>query len=69
MKRIYQFLCEQKKQFLLSKKLLRSGTSVGAIAEQEETKNDFNTKWELNPTKLFIDSNFEKNRLCDPRTI
>lgn len=42
--KLYQFLCEQKKEFVLSKQLLRSGTSVGAMvreAEHAETKNDF----------------------------
>ena len=30
----YQYLCEQKKEFILSKQMLRSGTSIGAnIAE------------------------------------
>lgn len=28
--RLYQFLCENKKEFVLSKQLLRSGTSIGA---------------------------------------
>src|SRR5690554_8235011 len=42
--KLYQFLCEQKKEFVLSKQLLRSGTSVGAMikeAEHAETKKDF----------------------------
>ncbi|MBX2930915.1 MAG: four helix bundle protein [Chitinophagaceae bacterium] len=45
--RLYQYLCEQKKEFVLSKQLLRSGTSVGAMvreAEHAETKNDFKHK-------------------------
>jgi four helix bundle protein len=45
--KLYQFLCEQKKEFVLSKQLLRSGTSVGAMvreAEHTETKNDFKHK-------------------------
>ncbi len=45
--KLYQFLCEQKKEFVLSKQLLRSGTSVGAMvreAEHAETKNDFKHK-------------------------
>src|SRR5690606_23129480 len=45
--RLYQFLCGQKKEFVLSKQLLRSGTSVGAMireAEHAETKNDFKHK-------------------------
>jgi four helix bundle protein len=42
--RLYQYLREQKKEYVLSKQLLRSGTSVGAMvreAEHAETKNDF----------------------------
>lgn len=42
--KLYQFLCEQKKEFVLSKQLLRSGTSVGAMireAEHAQTKKDF----------------------------
>ena len=32
--RLYKYLCERKKEFVLSKQLLRSGTSIGAnIAE------------------------------------
>jgi four helix bundle protein len=45
--KLYRFLCEQKKEFVLSKQLLRSGTSVGAMireAEHAETKNDFKHK-------------------------
>ncbi len=45
--RLYQYMCEQKKEFVLSKQLLRSGTSVGAMvreAEHAETKNDFKHK-------------------------
>src|SRR5690554_4534700 len=40
----YQFLIGEKKEFVLSKQLLRSGTSVGAMireAEHAETKKDF----------------------------
>jgi four helix bundle protein len=42
--KLYQYLCEQKKEFVLSKQLLRSGTSVGAMireAEHSESKRDF----------------------------
>jgi len=42
--RLYKELCESKKEFILSKQLLRSGTSVGAnIRESEhaESKADF----------------------------
>lgn len=42
--KLYQFLCSDKKEFVLSKQLLRSGTSVGAMvreSEQAESKADF----------------------------
>ncbi len=42
--KLYQFLVAEKKEFVLSKQLLRSGTSVGAMvreAEHAETKKDF----------------------------
>ena len=34
--RLYQYLCSEKTEFVLSKQLLRSGTSIGAnLAESE----------------------------------
>lgn len=42
--KLYQFLVSEKKEFVISKQLLRSGTSVGAMvreAEHAETKKDF----------------------------
>jgi four helix bundle protein len=45
--KLYQFLCEIKKEFVLSKQLLRSGTAVGAMvreAEHAESKADFKHK-------------------------
>ncbi len=45
--RLCQYLTESKKEFVLSKQLLRSGTSVGAMvreAEFAETKSDFKHK-------------------------
>jgi len=41
---LYKYLCDEKKEFVLSKQLLRSGTSVGANfreAEYGESKTDF----------------------------
>jgi four helix bundle protein len=41
---LYKYLCEDKREFVLSKQLLRSGTSVGAMvyeAEHAESKADF----------------------------
>jgi four helix bundle protein len=45
--RLYQKLCNNKKEFVLSKQLLRSGTSVGALvreSEQAESRSDFKHK-------------------------
>lgn len=42
--KLYQYLLAEKKEYVLSKQLLRSGTAVGAMireAEQAESKNDF----------------------------
>lgn len=61
--KLYQYLCEQKKEFVLSKQLLRSGISVGAMvreAEHAETKNDFKHKMgiaqkEINETIYWLE--------------
>lgn len=45
--KLYRFLCEQKKEYVLSKQLLRSGTSIGANiaeAQQAQSKADFISK-------------------------
>lgn len=45
--KLYKYLCEEKKEFSLSKQLLRSGTSIGAnIAEGQygQTRLDFASK-------------------------
>ncbi|HQE34335.1 four helix bundle protein [Flavobacterium alvei] len=42
--KLYQFLNQEKREYVLSKQLLRSGTSVGALvreAEQAESRLDF----------------------------
>ena len=42
--KFYQFICTQKKEFVISKQVLRSGTSIGAMIEeanQAESKADF----------------------------
>lgn len=61
--KLYQFLCDQQKEFVLSKQLLRSGTSVGAMvreAEHAETKKDFIHKMaiaqkEINETMYWLE--------------
>ena len=45
--RMYQFLCQEKREFVLSKQVLRSGTSIGAnVAEAEAaiSRKDFLSK-------------------------
>jgi four helix bundle protein len=45
--KLYQFLCEHKKEYVLSKQLLRSGTAIGALlreAEHAQSKADFLNK-------------------------
>ena len=44
---VYKFLTDQKKEFVLSKQLLRSGTSIGANMEEAtggQSKKDFIAK-------------------------
>lgn len=61
--KLYQYLCEHKKEFVLSKQLLRSGTSVGAMvreAEHAESKADFKHKMaiaqkEINETIYWLE--------------
>lgn len=61
--RLYQFLVDSKKEYVLSKQLLRSGTSVGAMireAEHAETKADFKHKMaiaqkEINETIYWLE--------------
>lgn len=61
--KLYQYLCEQKKEFELSKQLLRSGTSIGAMvreAEHAESKVDFKHKMaiaqkEINETIYWLE--------------
>ncbi|OHT44363.1 four helix bundle protein [Flavobacterium tructae] len=48
--KLYQYLSAEKKEFILSKQLLRSGTSIGAMvreAEHAESKNDFIHKFAI----------------------
>lgn len=61
--RLYKYLCEQKTEYVLSKQVLRSGTSVGAMvreAEYSESKADFAHKMgiarkELNETLYWLE--------------
>jgi len=48
--RLYQYLCDEKKEYILSKQLLRSGTSIGANineAQAGQSKKDFIAKMSI----------------------
>ena len=61
--KLYKFLNGEKKEYVLSKQLLRSGTSVGALireAEHAESRPDFKHKLsiaqkEINETIYWLD--------------
>ena len=45
--KVYKYLCDDKKEFILSKQLLRCGTSIGANVEEAiggQTSKDFYSK-------------------------
>ncbi|MBK7345875.1 MAG: four helix bundle protein [Chitinophagaceae bacterium] len=45
--KLYKYLCDEKKEFVLSKQLLRSGTSIGANIEEAiggQSEKDFFAK-------------------------
>jgi len=70
--KLYQFLCDEKKEYTLSKQLMRSGTSVGAMvreAEHAESKADFKHKMaiaqkEINETIYWLELLKETNYLA-----
>lgn len=48
--KLYKYLCESKNEYVLSKQLLRSGTSIGANvkeAERGQSKADFYAKMNI----------------------
>ena len=59
---LYKYLTTEKKEFVLSKQLLRSGTSIGANASEAQmgqSKSDFNAKMyialkEANETEYWL---------------
>ena len=61
--KLYKYLCEEKKEFVLSKQLLRSGTSIGANIAEAETAisaKDFLAKMyiafkECNETRYWLE--------------
>lgn len=69
--RLYKYLCDEKKEYVLSKQLLRSGTSIGAnIAESEcaISEKDFLSKMyiafkECAESKYWLDLLFDTDYL------
>ena len=48
--KLYKFLCSEKQEYILSKQLLRSGTSIGANIREAEngfSKRDFTAKMSI----------------------
>lgn len=70
---LYKYLCDEKKEYILSKQILRSGTSIGAnIAESEcaISKKDFLSKIyialkECAETIYWLDLLFETDYLSE----
>ena len=71
--RVYQYLTLEKKEFVLSKQLLRSGTSIGANMAEGEcsiSKRDFLAKMyislkECNESLYWLDLLFETDYLSE----
>jgi four helix bundle protein len=48
--KLYRFLCDEKKEFVLSKQIVRSGTSIGATVEEAiggQSNKDFLSKMSI----------------------
>jgi four helix bundle protein len=69
--KLYQFLCDAKKEYVLSKQVLRSGTSIGANVRESEhgqSKADFIHKIsialkEANETDYWLELLFQSGYL------
>lgn len=70
---LFRFLKEEKREFILSKQLLRSGTAIGALvreSEQAESKKDFIHKLaiaqkEANETDYWLELLFQSDYLSE----
>ena len=71
--RMYQFLTTEKKEFIMSKQLLRCGTSIGANVRESiygQSRPDFHTKLtialkEAAETEYWLELLFETNYITD----
>lgn len=70
--KLYKYLCDEKKEYILSKQLLRSGTSIGANineAQAAQSTNDFIAKLsvaskEARESRYWIDLLIQTDFLC-----
>ena len=70
---LYKHLTENKKEFVLSKQILRSGTSIGANvseAQKGQSKSDFNAKMnialkEANETEYWLRLLYETDYISE----
>ena len=69
--KLYRYLCDEKREFVLSKQVLKSGTSIGANvkeAQVAQSKKDFLAKMyiaykEANETEYWLELLFESGYL------
>jgi four helix bundle protein len=73
---LYKFLCKEKKEFVMSKQILRSGTAIGALvaeSEHAQSKMDFVNKLaiaqkEANETLYWLELLFTSKYFDDENT-
>ncbi len=73
----FKYLQSEKKEFILSKQLLRSGTSIGALIKESEfaqSRKDFLNKLyislkEANETQYWLELLFETNYITKTETV
>lgn len=73
--RLYQFLCDEKKEYVLSKQVLRSGTSIGANVKEAvrgQSKVDFIHKMnislkEASETEYWLELLYETEYITEPQ--
>ena len=73
--RLYQYLCSDKKEFNLSKQILRSGTSIGANVKEAvrgQSKADFYSKMgialkEASETEYWLELMHETDYISEPQ--
>lgn len=72
--KLYQYMCREQKEFVLSKQLLRSGTSIGANVKEAirgQSKADFYAKLnialkEASESEYWLELLFESGYLTQP---